>query len=165
MRKIAIGLSIDFLDLERFHKTFSPSIVPGSTRATHAEDDPLGLQSLNVGSAGILNPTIGMVYESNRRLTLIQCELQRFQRQLVIELVADAPADDSAWIDVDNDGQIDEFQPQPDVGDIGNPQLVQARQYHRSCEVGIDLPAVIAVCGHHETTASNAQQIVFAHYP
>ena len=80
MRKIAIGVSIDFFGLERFHKTLSPCVIPGIARSTHAEDHPVGFQLFDVGSAGILNPAIGVMDESRRRPTLIQGKLQSFQR-------------------------------------------------------------------------------------
>ncbi len=52
---------------------------------------------------------------------------------------------------------------QPDVGDIGYPQLIQPRQRHLSGQVRVDVVSVVGVGGHHELPFPEAEQVVFPH--
>jgi hypothetical protein len=57
--------------------------------------------------------------------------------------------------------QEDEFLLQPDVGDIGHPQLVHSRQRHLSRQIRVDFAAMVGVGGHHELPFAETQQVIF----
>ena len=54
---------------------------------------------------------------------------------------------------------------QPDVSDVGHPQLVDARQLHPAGQVEIDLQLVIGIRRHDEGPRLHRQQVVLAHDP
>jgi hypothetical protein len=53
---------------------------------------------------------------------------------------------------------------QSDVGDVGNPELVDGCRRHIACQVGIYRQVVPRVGRHHER-APHTQQVVFPHHP
>jgi hypothetical protein len=75
------------------------------------------------------------------------------------------PADHAPRVGIQNHRQVDELHCQPDVGDVGPPELIDAGQRHLSRQVRIHPQRVIGVRGHHEFPFPQAQQVVFAHQP
>src|SRR5215831_15450995 len=74
--------------------------------------------------------------------------------------------DHAPRIGIQDDRQINKFLFQPDVGDIGHPELIHAGQDHLGSQVGIDLQAVVGVGGrHYKPALDDAQEIVFPHDP
>ena len=54
---------------------------------------------------------------------------------------------------------------QPDVGDVGPPELIHIGQHHLASQVRVDFALVIGVGRHHELPLPHAQQIVFPQDP
>lgn len=55
---------------------------------------------------------------------------------------------------------------QPDVGDVGHPELVDAGGRHPSRQVRIDRPSVVGICRHHhELPPAQTKQVILAHDP
>jgi len=78
----------------------------------------------------------------------------------------DRPADDLAREGVEHDRQIDEGFAEPHIGDVGDPDLIDAGRHQAADEVGHDGKAMAAVrSARHERTGAQAQQIVLAHQP
>ena len=94
-----------------------------------------------------------------------QGHAQRAQRQLIFHGAVQRPADHAARVSVQNHRQEDELLAQPDVGDIGPPELIDAGQHHVPRQVRVDLAAVVGIGGHDELPLPHAQQIVLAHQP
>src|SRR5271165_2987539 len=74
------------------------------------------------------------------------------------------PADHPARKGVENDGQIDELPGQPDIGDVGDPDLIEPRRDKTTRQIGNDRELMPAVgCVGNERLLAQAQQIVLAH--
>src|SRR2546426_11675703 len=99
------------------------------------------------------------------RLTLLQGRLQSLLSHTAVELPADAPTHHTSRVDIQNHRQVYELLLQSNVGNIGDPQLIDRTQYHPPRQIRIDAPSMGAVGGHDETSSSNAQKVVFPHEP
>ena len=81
-------------------------------------------------------------------------------------MIGHRPADHAPAVGVQHHRQIDEALGQPDVRDVGHPQLVGGRRHQPAGQVRVDLPAMPAVGGRrHERLLAQAQQIVLAQQP
>ena len=84
-------------------------------------------QHSHVIAGGILHAAIGMMHHARRRLAfrdrLLQCRHRQPRRQRSIQL----PAHHFARERIQNHRQVDELALQPDVGDVGHPELIDAR--------------------------------------
>ena len=95
-----------------------------------------------------------------------QRHVERFDSQARLEMVGERPADHLARVSVQNDGQIDELRRQSDVGDVGDPDLIDPGRDQPAHEIGNDrklMPAVGRVG--NERLGAQTQQIVLAHEP
>ena len=63
---------------------------------------------------------------------------QCFDGKFGLERVFQRPTDHASRIGGQNDRQVEEGFPQPDVGDVGNPELVDAGRFPITGEIGID---------------------------
>ena len=92
--------------------------------------------------------------------------VERGQRQARFEAVIEREADGLAREGVDHDGEIDEAFCEPDIGDIGDPELVGAGRFDARRKVRRDRELVPAVGrGRNERPLAQAQQIVGPHQP
>jgi hypothetical protein len=75
--------------------------------------------------------------------------------------VVERPADHLATERIEHDREIDEGFAEPDIGDVGDPDLVDTGRLETACQVGDDLEAMSAVGGaRHERMCSQAQQVI-----
>ena len=116
-----------------------------------------GFEPLHVVSTGVLDAPIGMMNQSRLRLTFLQCRIQCLLGNAAIQLPANAPTDHTSRVDIQNHRQIYEFLLQSNVGNIGDPQLIDGTQHHPPRQIRIDAPGMGAVGGHDETSASDTQ--------
>ena len=88
------------------------------------------------------------------------------ERQAGLEMVGERPADDLARKGVEDDGEIDEGLRQTNVGDVGDPDLIEAGGLEPAHEVGPDRVVVFAHRGlRNERFCPQRQEVVFAHEP
>ena len=59
--------------------------------------------------------------------------------------------------------QIDERLTQPDVGDVGRPELIHADDPREGAEMRIDGQEIARIGGQHEAPLAHRQQVVLAH--
>src|SRR5215831_13756100 len=97
---------------------------------------------------------------AGRWLSLGNCHGEGFERELGPQMLFERPTDDHAREGIQHDGEKDEGFLQPDVGDVGDPNLVDSGRD----EIGQDAKAMPAVGGlGHEAGFAQAQEIVLAH--
>ena len=97
------------------------------------------------------------MHQTRGGLPSLQGHAQRLERQLVFQRAVQRPADHPPGEGIQNHREIDELPQQPDVGNIGYPELVQARQGHPARQVGIDRQIMLGVRGDHELAFPQAQ--------
>ena len=97
-------------------------VVKRPTPSIHADGDTLSIQHASKGCAGKLRALIAV--EDFWLAVGAQSLLQAINTECGFHAVADAPAEHPARIPVDDCDQVDEATTQPDVGDIGAPDLV-----------------------------------------
>src|SRR5271155_3762252 len=68
-------------------------------------------------------------------------------RQARLEMIGERPADHFAREGVEDDRQIDEVLGQPDIGDVGDPDLIEAARSKPARQVWRNGEAVAAVGG------------------
>jgi hypothetical protein len=73
--------------------------------------------------------------------------VERFDRQARLEMVGERPADHLARKSVENDGQIDELPGQPDISDVGDPDLIEPGRDKTARQIGNDRELMPAVGG------------------
>jgi hypothetical protein len=69
---------------------------------------------------------IGVVDEAGRRIARRDRLVERIDGPASLEMVVERPSHHSAREGVDDDGEIDESLRQPDIGDVGDLQLIEA---------------------------------------
>ncbi len=153
MIEIPVTPPIHFFDFQRLHKTLGPGIVLGIAWPAHADRDPSSFQPLHVVSTRVLDAPIGMMNQPRLRLTFLQGRLQGLLGNAAVQLPADAPTHHTSRVDIQNHRQVDELLLQSNVGNIGDPQLIDGTQHHPPRQIRIDAPAMATVGGHHETTS------------
>ena len=97
---------------------------------TPFEPDVVVLEQLRVVAAGILHPAVGVMHQFRRHRAPRQRHAQGCQREQVLQRAVQLLADHASRVGVQNHGQVDELHFQPDVGDVGPPQLIDAGQRH-----------------------------------
>ena len=92
--------------------------------------------------------------------------IERFEGERRLQMAGERPAHHFARERVDHDGQIDEVLGEPDIGDVGDPELIEASGTQRAREVRPDREAVPAVArAGNEGSCAQAQQVVLVHQP
>jgi hypothetical protein len=66
---------------------------------------------------------------------------------------------------IQNNGQVHKLGLEPDVSDVGHPELVGAPRLHLCRQIRIHRPAMVRIGGHDKLSPAQAQQVVFAHDP
>ena len=129
------------------------SVVVGIGGSRHA-DLHLGLFKQGyIFSTGILHPTIGVVDASGWGLALLESNFQRRHTQLSIDPFGGRPTDDFARLAIEDGRQENKTLEDPNVGDIGDPGLVDSRQDLVCQQILIDLVVVIRIGGGDFETA------------
>ena len=83
-----------------------------------------------------------------------------------LQMIVERPAHHLAREGVDHDGEIDEALGEPDVGDVGDPDLVDCGGDQPAREMGADREAVPAVGGaRNEGLRPQREQVVLTHQP
>jgi len=100
------------------------------------------------------------------RIALGKRLVEGLDRQARLKMVGERPADRFAREGVEDDRQIDEVLRQPDIGDVGDPYLVEAGRSKPAGQIRHDGKAVAAVGGAgDERSGAQAEQVVGAHQP
>ena len=101
---------------------------------------------------------------AGRRLSRDDRHVEGLSASSALQMILQCPADDQAREGIQHDGEIDEGLLQPDVGDVGDPNLVDAGGDEIANQIGQDAKAVPAVGGFgDEARLAQAQQIVLTH--
>ena len=164
--QIAVFVAKDLFVLQRFHERLAGRVVPRIAFARHADVDAVGLRA---------DPCSRRWRTANRGRNDAPGRAATARRESAIRNAASVsrifhgsiqrPTDHAARVGVQDHRQEHELVAQPDVGDIGHPQLIDAGQHHFARQVRIDLARVVGIGGDDELPLPHAQQVVFAHDP
>ena len=124
--EIPILVAIDLLILQRLHERFAGRIVVRIAFSAHADFRAVFFQHVRIFLRGILNASIGVMHPTWRRLSLHQRHTQSRHRQFCHQPSSQGPTDHTTRVCVENDRQVNKLDPQADIGDIGNPKLIDA---------------------------------------
>ncbi len=92
-----------------------------------------------------MHAAIGMMNEVvGRGISRGQGLVERLQRERSLQMVGERPAHHFARERVDDDGQIDEVLGEPDISDVGDPDLVEAGRLQPAHKIGPDRVSVVA---------------------
>lgn len=156
-----IEFAVHFLLLQRAHEALGLGVVIRVAGAAHADQDAARLQPFAIVGAGILHAPVGVVDEAGLGVSGGQGHVERLDGQARFEMVGERPADHPARKGVENDGQIDELPGQPDISNVGDPDLIEAGGDKTARQIGNDrelMPAVGRVG--NERLLPQAEQIV-----
>src|SRR3974377_2546120 len=88
---------------------------------------------------------------------------QRCQRKCTVQMTAQFPSYARAGVGIEDNGQVDKFSRQTDIGDIGYPQLVRTGGDEITGEIRIDLMAMVCIGGAQVAFLPHREKIVFPH--
>ena len=71
-----------------------------------------------------------------RRIARAERHVQRVDREPGFQMIGDRPADHLAREGVDHHREIDEGLGEPDIGDVGDPDLIEAGRREAARQVG-----------------------------
>jgi hypothetical protein len=125
----------------------------------------MALQLLDIIRASILNPLVGVVHHARRRLAALDGLLQRAHRYPSGQRTIQGPANRLAREPIEDHREKHELRPQPDIGEICDPQLVDPAQRHARCQVHVHRLLVLGIGGQDVPAVADRQQIVFPHNP
>jgi len=91
--------------------------------------------------------------------------LQSGQTQLCIDTFGDGPADDFTGIQIQDRSKINEAGPDSDVGNIGNPHLIDRIDLPLFEKIPINRQVVIGIGGLGEPSPGNGPEIKLLHDP
>ncbi len=120
-----ISLAVHFFLLEGAHEALGLGVVIRVAGAAHADPDASPRQLFAVVGAGVLHPPVGVMDQAGRGVSGDQGHVERLDRQARFQMVGERPADHPARKSVENDGQIDEQPGQPDISNVGDPDLIE----------------------------------------
>ena len=123
------------------------------------------LELFHILRAGVLNALIGVMDYSGWRLAEGHRLAQRRYRQPRCQRALQRPADRLAREAVDHHRQKHKLGPQPDVGDVGYPKLVDAAESHARRQVDEHWLLMLRIGGQNILAIPNRQQVVFSHNP
>ena len=122
-------------------------IVVGCCPSAHADPNAVLLELCGVVSRGILHATVRMMDKPRPWAATHQGHTQRFQGKSGFQTAVQGPAQAASRKCVQHNRQVHKLPLQADVGDIGNPELIEAGQHHACGQVGIDRQSVSGVGG------------------
>jgi hypothetical protein len=85
-----------FLVLQGFHERFAFRIVVGISFPAHADVDLVVLQQVRVVLGGVLDASIGVMYQARTGRAAAQGHAQSRNRQFVLQAPIQRPSDDAA---------------------------------------------------------------------
>ena len=92
--------------------------------------------------------------------------VEGFEGQARLQMIGERPAHDLARIGVHDDGDVDERLAQSDIGNVGDPYLIDARGDKPARQIGDDLVTVPAHRrARDERLEAQAQEVVEPHQP
>ena len=97
-----------------------------------------------------------------RRIAGGERHVERLDRQACFEMIGERPTDHLAREGVEDDRQIDEVLGQTHVGDVGDPDLVEAGGFEAARQVRRDLKPMRLIVVSGRTDGAFSQQIVLA---
>src|SRR5271165_2326367 len=143
-----ISFAVHFFLLQSAHEALGLGVVIRVAGAAHADQDA----------------TLRVMDEAWLGVSGDQGHVERLDGQARLEMVGERPADHLARKSVENDGEINKLLRQPDIGNVGDPNLIEPCGNKSAREIGNDRELVAAVgrVG-NEWLLPQAQQIVLAH--
>src|SRR5208337_385002 len=159
-----ISFAVHFFLLQSAHEALGLGVVIRVAGAAHADQDATLRQLFAIVGAGILHAPVRVMDEAWLGVSGDQGHVERLDGQARLEMVGERPADHLARKSVENDGEINKLLRQPDIGDVGDPNLIEPCGNKSAREIGNDRELVAAVgrVG-NEWLLPQAQQIVLAH--
>src|ERR1017187_184289 len=106
-----------------------------------------------------------MVHDAWFDRAIGQCPIQCAERQFRAQILFELPAHHSSRIGVHHDRQIQKCLSQPHVGDVGHPELIDARELQPGSQVRVHRVSVPRIGGEDESLFAYGQQVVGAHQP
>ena len=125
---VGISFEIDVLMLEAAPEPLHEDVVQRPTSAVHADFDPFTLEHIGEGLTGKLRPLVTV--EDLRRAMALQGVFETVDAESGLHRVTQSPAQYFAAVPVDDRDPIDKAMRQANVGDVGAPNLVGARDGH-----------------------------------
>jgi hypothetical protein len=128
-------------------EAFDAGIVVRICSATHAGNEAVGEEAVAVLGAGVLAPAVTVMKQAGGRFSMVKSHEQGGNREGSMETVSKGPADNTAAVKVQNDGEkepaISGFQ----ISNIDSPNLIGTggRSRAQGEMVGGDRPVVSAL--------------------
>lgn len=134
---------VDELDLQRREEALGDGVVPSIAPAAHAANDPVLRQHTLVVAAGVLTPTIRVVQRARQWPPTGQRHAEGVEGEVIRDVLAHRPTDSEARTEIEDYRQVEPALARRDVGDVGDPRLVEARPLERMARVcrGPEAPA------------------------
>src|SRR5215467_9981565 len=123
---IAILKHLNLFIFESAHEALYSGIVVGVATSAHADQNPAFHQHLRIGMATVLYSSIRMVDQSRPDVSAVERHPQCDNCKPWFHSAIQSPANAAPAESIQDDGQIHELVYQPDVGNIGHPELVGA---------------------------------------
>ena len=111
----------------------------------HRADETVPKQRLPIALRGILRPSVRVMNAAWRRVSPLDCGVQRGQRQADVDRAADGIADRSARPGVEDHRDVGEAFTDGDVRDVRDPELVRPINRQVLGAIGMDRLVVVAV--------------------
>jgi hypothetical protein len=158
-----LGHRIDGFDLEGLHKTLGLGVVVRIASASHRTDETAAKQGFPISLSGVLRTAIRMVDAAGRRLTALDGDIERGERQSDVDRAADRVADRPAGPGVEDHRDIGKTVSDSDIGYVRDPELIGPFDRQVFGSIGIDRLVMIAVGRGHIAATPARLKIVFAH--
>lgn len=144
--EVGEGRAVDQFGFEGAPEGFHGGVVVAVAAGVHAGEDLPGLEQGAEGAAGVLFSLIGMMDEARGGTAAGQGLLQGVPDEAGVEGITERPADDFATEAIHDGGEVSPPGLGVDVGDVGDPGLVDACQRSAGFEAvgggALGLPAV-----------------------
>src|SRR5580704_4147659 len=144
-----IVLAVDLLLLQGSPEAFRPSIVVWVPLGRHAATDAMALERLHIFFGAVLDSAIRVMDQPRWNRAPLQSLLQSGQAKSGLHAAIQFPADHAPAERIQNGRQEDEFLPQPNIRDVGYPQLIQPADLQIQGQVWKHTHSVIGV-GRHQ---------------
>ena len=125
----------------------------------------MALELVYVFNRSILHPLVRVMDDARARSPLGYGHSQCLQRQHSINPGGNSIANYPPRAGIEYRCQLDKASSNPDVGDIGNPHLIQPIDNHTLGKIGVSWEAVTAIRGLHPFPFDLAEQVTFPHQP
>src|SRR5262245_29113522 len=120
---IAILKHVDFFIFEGAHEALYSGIVVRVATSAHANQNRAFHQHLRIGMATVLYSPIRVVDQSRPDITAVERHPECSNCKPWFHSAIQSPANAAPAESIQDDGQIHELVYQPDVRDIGHPEL------------------------------------------